>query len=80
MSGKIQNVMKRRMLCWYESSKIFSGIIEMPIREILGIRNLKIPSLTLDVINVEVLITSSENALCGKLRKVKERQENQEDH
>ena len=69
--------MKRRLPCWYENSRSYSGTADTPIKEITK-KELPIPNPTLNAINVEELIISSKIALCGKTKRARERRGIQE--
>ena len=64
--------MKRRLPCWFEDSRSFSGTTDTPIKETIKKEYMPIPNLTLNATNVEVLITSSKIALCGKTKRARE--------
>ena len=72
--------MKRRLPCWYEALRNSSGIADTPIKETTKIEDLSIPNPTLNGTNMEVLITSSKIALCGKMKRARERKGKQEDY
>ena len=72
--------MKRRLPCWYKDSKSSSGIADTPIKETKKIEDLPIPNPTWNATNVEVLITSSKIALCGKMKRAWEGQGKQDDY
>ena len=53
---------------------------DTPIKEITKKEEIPIPNPTINATNVEVLITSSKIALCGKTKRVREKQGIQEDY
>ena len=64
--------MKRRLRCWHEDLRNSSGTRDTPVKETTKKEDLSIPNPTLNATNVEVLITSSKIALCGKMKKARE--------
>ena len=71
---------EEKLLSWFEDSTSFLGTADTPIKETIKKEDLPILNPTLNATNVEVLITSSEIALCGKTKRARKRQGKQEDY
>ena len=63
-----QNVIRRRLPCWYKNSRNSSGTAGTPIKEATKKEEQQIQNPFLNATNVEVRNTSSKIALYGKMK------------